>query len=667
MRSISSSLLSAASRWGGEPTCLATVHNRRLRWSRIVNLGAGNTAPCAMCHHNGALYRVCSDSAGWILWQKISDPENGNWAAWNVIKYDGVAYSDVAIAADPANSGYLRILYVRSDGANVKASYSESTDDGATWSSTADLSAGHSTPLYLAADHTYALLQHDATVGLYSAAWGGGWTSLGTAASGIGTRHGVGLAHNPDDATLYAAMCYDGVLTWRVYDLTTSSWGALVSLDPAEQAAPADMQPHEPAMAYVGCDNRLAAIAFIDSNGGSPATWDQPVVRLTLDAVHFGDEVALDMQTTLSNHHRVSLAYDASTRTLYAANEGQVCRSRLYDATDEQMVLQSGLCLRYRYRKEGHRPARAELLLLDPDGELKTFGQADEVAEAIQPLAELSIARGYRTGAGLERVALPRLYITQAAYRTGVGDSDPAGTLEIAATDALGLLDLWSPQRYLIWYNKTVAWLLAELCGRVGLRSVVDGSSIWSKQLASFTLAPTRTLRQGVGDLLRLAGGVAYVDANDKVHAIDLANYSPSAQPTIGAQNEILQGIWGAGIPRPTSVLVSSESVAGHRENRSDGMALGLRLHLTLEDQRLADTAMAENAAEAVVELGHGGLAVGRAIIPLRPDLELWDVAKVRSDTALLPLDSERLVVALEEEYAPARGRCQMVLTLAEW
>lgn len=50
-----------------------------------------------------------------------------------------------------------------------------------------------------------------------------------------------------------------------------------------------------------------------------------------------------------------------------------------------------------------------------------------------------------------------------------------------------------------------------------------------------------------------------------------------------------------------------------------------------------------------------------------RPDVELWDAARLRTDPEVLTADTERLVVGLRERCEPRANRCESTLTLKEW
>ena len=94
-------------------------------------------------------------------------------------------------------------------------------------------------------------------------------------------------------------------------------------------------------------------------------------------------------------------------------------------------------------------------------------------------------------------------------------------------------------------------------------------------------------------------------------------------------------------------------------------MWLGLRMHRSLFDGRFPDGATATNAAATLSDLAAATWRADTCTLSLRPEIELWDVAKLRTDTTIIPIDEERLVSAIIEEYVPERGTCHTHLTLA--
>ena len=293
-------------------------------------------------------------------------------------------------------------------------------------------------------------------------------------------------------------------------------------------------------------------------------------------------------------------------------------------------------------------------------------GAYDQLPSCILPLASLILERGYVTwsppgssGDGAERVALDPHYLVSATLtegpRSGRGQG---GKLILEAVDGWGLLALWHPGEPLTWTNRAVAWLLKEICARVGLDYADCGASSFSYTPATFTLLPTQSGAEAVRELLKLAGGVGWFQEDGAFYAVELYSYDPLDRVEIGAEGEVLQGAYGLRAYKGTSFRVYGQGAASASELGAESMELGLRLMRSHEDYRLTTADSTQALQDYLWTRGRISGRKELLTIPLRPEVELWDIAQLTVNAEIIPpSDCLRRVVGIGEEYDAGRGR----------
>jgi hypothetical protein len=534
----------------------------------------------------------------------------------------------------------------------------------------------------VAADGAFAFYTRDGRVAVRKAPLDGGWGAenvWGEAGPYLDPR-GIGAALDIDTGRLYLAVAADGKVRGGTLDAATGAWTGPISIAPGGDAAVTGASMvAEPAVEVVG-DRHL--VSWIDRFEGSPA-WVQPVVAVSGDGAkctsfrHYGEEVALAFEA--ETHRRVALAYDPPAGIVYAANERCVARHAFYrhDAASHHLA---GLpVIRYR-RATGEWGSRLRVEVPNPAGAYDGLGREGAPAEPVRPLSTIILWRGYITAQGTEAVALDPHYIVAARTVQGVRrcgteygaasfypTSGEVGRMVIDAVDGWGLLDLWRTQEPLTWDDVTIAWLLDAMCARVGLR-FATADAAYGRVVSRFTATMSATAADACRRLLRLAGGVVRFEADGTMRGLSLAGHAPSPAD-VGLGGEIVYGAFGPGLPRGTSFRVYGDPASGAAtagEVSYLSMGLGLRMHVHHLDYGLADAAMAMTVRDALWLRAHMAQRRERVTVPLRPELELWDRARLYpSGSAILPGDRERRLVAISEEWDALRGRYLSRLALA--
>ena len=159
-------------------------------------------------------------------------------------------------------------------------------------------------------------------------------------------------------------------------------------------------------------------------------------------------------------------------------------------------------------------------------------------------------------------------------------------------------------------------------------------------------------------ELLTLAGGVGWFLEEGTFYAVELYGYDPLERVEIGGEGEVLQGAYSSRAYEGTSFRVYGQGAASASELGAESMALGLRLMRSHEDYRLATAASTQALQNCLWTRGRISGRKEVVTIPLRPEIELWDIAQLTVNPAIIPLsDCLRRVVEIEEEYGAERGR----------
>lgn len=636
MRPISPTLLTAAKSLCGKPSVIARLHDQRLRWE-LLHWEDGSSRWTDMVAQGTVIHRVRSDGSGNIQTARVSDPNvQAQWTSWTTRTGEGIANSDVGIGLSGST---LRLVYVKS-GYDVRTM--ASTDEGHSWSAAETVVSGLEAAPYIATTNETVFVLASGQVRLYTRS-AGSWGLRSTLGGlTLSSPQGLAACYDARAGAYRVVIAGDGRIYVTSCDGSTYGWDMPLQIAPGGTGAVASASAlRGPCVIQAHGDYILT---WIDEFAGSNASWVQPVVLRSSDWVHFGQEVALNIWGDIER--RVALAHVTSTRTLYAANERCICRASLYAAEDEGQNLVGLPVSAYERRTdEGGSRLRVQIPNIG--------GAYIPLPGCVKPLATLVLERGYATEAGEERLALNPHYLLAATLTEG----REGGQLILEAVDGWGLLSLWRPGEPLTWTNRSVRWLLAEVCARVGLSYADHGSNSFSYAPATFTILPDQNGAEAVRELLKLAGGVGRFLEPGTLYAAELYSYAPLERIEIGDAGEILQGAYGLRAYEGTSFRVFGQGVASASELGVESMELGLRLMRNHEDYRLTSTASAQTVQNDLWTRGRISGRRERLTLPLRPEVELWDIARLTVNPQLIPpSDSLRRVVGITETYDALRA-----------
>ena len=385
--------------------------------------------------------------------------------------------------------------------------------------------------------------------------------------------------------------------------------------------------------------------------------------------LHYGDEVALVLYA--ATDRKLCLAYDAKSRTLYAGNETSVCCATLYDASDSAQNIEDLPIVAYHRDTGGHHGpsghlgpsagwSRLDLEIHDPDRTYKAIGRAGEDGEAVQPLAEVIVSRGYVVAGAEESEDLDPHYIVEARYTHGRGP----GRLLLQALDGWGLLDQWRPVMPIVYEGRSARDILEDLAAKVGLAYDDTATSALGRTLSEFRVLPSQTAASAISSLLTLCGCAALFQEDGTLYAVELYSYAPNAV-TVGTEGQITRGEFSQTAREPNSFHVLGDGVAAADLQPTANMALGLRVHRRIVDHRYTSSGQATDRTNALYTQATLGRRRDQVTVPLRPDLELWDRVQLTDHGGIIPDDDNvRRVVRIRELWRARAGRLETYLTL---
>jgi len=645
MRTMSATLLAATTSGRGRPWVSLDVEDHRSRWSRHVS-GAASTRRTDLGLMDGDLVRV-SLVGSQIRWARLTDPSSpSQWpGTWQAIAGDADGSEDVTLAVYSATRA--SVFYARNTGHLARV---DTADGGVTWGASEACCAWDYTPVWVAADGVVCAWSRPGEIRLATTRDDLGnpaWVAnvLYGGAGPFVHCHGLALCRDhADPTTYYLVSAIEGALLITTYHQPSQIFGRTYQIIPPGTAGAASTsQVREPSVTSTA-DGLY--VTYIDKVGvGDLAHWEQVAALHTRHYPHFARVALLDMGQ--STPARAALACHAEA--VYAACENNACRSLYY--LPDRMGLNTRNLMPAAYTVRTTEQSSTVTIVLPNVGHAyDAAGQSGTPYEALRPGATLLLHRGYVTTSGPEAITLAPHTVTEVRLHAG----RERNVLQLFAVGALDLLRAQHLADVCQWRDETIRHLLAQVCGMAGLSYADGGEDALGATLDEFVLRPVDTLAGGMRALLGLAAAVAYVDASGALQARVLSDYAPDAV-TLGQGGELLQREVIARAPELVASAVYGDGAAASSAADTHTMDTGLLLTGQRVDYRATTHDLAATLAEYAANRATMARQAVRFLLPVRPDLEMWD--RVELDT-----DDVRRVVALEERYDARRGLYQTTL-----
>ncbi len=652
-RTISADLLAAAQSLRARPTLSADIIDKRLRWTLPISNGINSDNPTDLAYHTNKALRVRIGAAGAVYSQVITTlATDAEWDSWTTEEATGIAtnYGDCAIAAYSATQWI--IYFAAPNGGNFGVGMIYSSDSGANWSAAALILSGLAVEPRVAAHYKTLVVQESGNVDAYDMTWAAPPTF--SAARGLGgytatNEYGVACGGRQIPVALYHILvAHDGLIQYTSY--TSPTWTALRNIYPSGSLATTAPSGAKHAHPAITANGTTLLASWLEDYDHSPSAWNLTVTHVSLDTgLHFGQECSQSMHHGTA--YRAGLCYVPSEHAFYCAIERQTAKAIAYDASDANSNHTALPVLSYRRTTHAQGTSRLEVRIHEPAAAYQLDGLADP--HPVHPLAWVIVNRGWN---GTTEALDPHYLV--ASRRT---EYKKGGVLELECLDTWGILERWSPHRTITWSGDSIAWLCAEICAQVGIRWDFDGDAAWFRTITTFVIRPTETGATAMRALIRLAGGVTRTTEAGKLYGINLVAHTQT-EPTIGNLSEILEASLGTTLWSATTVRHIGDGQADYIENANDAMELGMRLNMTVFDRREDTSLIVQEAATRDLLLAHASGRSDLVTVPLRPDLELWDLILLAASGVGPP---KRMITGITEVADIQHMRLESRLTLS--
>lgn len=647
MRTINAGVLGASQGFKVRPALRVTVQSDRARWADLHDIEDLSDRPTACRLYGGEGWRARLNLTGGVAFAALDDlDDEDQWdsAAFSTIVAASTCDYPSDVAIERLGAGLLRIGYVDASG---EVFVIESSDGGDNWGSAVSVVAtGGAARIALAGP--WILVQLGEIVA-YSKSFGGAvsgtsYTLQDAEAADweCSTNGGITAAYH-SAISAYAVLFCDG----GVYRATLTAAGVWsvpeLTYPGGEQIPPADAGCHSPSMAS---DGTWIHATWVDAYSTAVGGFERANVRASRDGVHWGLECGLGLDVT--SHRVYPVAYDADTGRLLVSCEYKVLEGHRYDAGDTSSYIVSEDVIEYTSARLGQSIGRVHVELIDRAGAWRPIGQG-AVGEPVDILSTLHVSRGWTVGGTTYWYRAVPWYITETNRHEGM----TPGVVEIDGTDSWGLVGMFYPQMVLQYEDRSVLWLIEEVCAKLGLAVEEDGDSGWDEIVDRFVWNPTVSARAVLLQLLAMGGGVGRFDEEGTLQVAVWPVSTPSP-PEIGP-SEIMRGGLGLGNIEGTITGVRGSEHQGWAESGASGRRLGLRLGRARVAWYASSQALVDAMAAVTAALDIASGYWDTVDVPMRADLEVFDGVLLDAPGFAAPV--ARVVMGIEEEWRAQQGR----------
>jgi hypothetical protein len=628
-----------------KPLVRLTVRDKQWRWYYLLGSGETCTLQTAAARTSGGAWVRARISGGKLQTQRITDPTSAaQWAAWTDRLASG-AQTDCAVGGDPADAS-VRAYVIHKSGSTYTLKAYLSADGGASWGAAEDIATGTLAITSCAAPNTTstrAAAVVDGAIKIYAYS-GGAWALVTTSSATTVTDYGI--AHDYRSSTDYIlwASTTGGDAYLRTLTYASATWSAVKVLAPLTTPA-ATQIPKWPALCYTG--DRWAA-CYLDTFAGS-LTYQTPTVVWSADFDHWSNPCHLDVGATAV---RVNLHGEASY--IAATCDLTSLRAKLYATSDSTKYLVNYTRVVSATRDEAEDYSHLAVKLQD-DGTLD--------AGPLKPYAEVLLQVGYTTSAGAELVSQAAYHVT-AAYKL-TRDPKTHADHELQAVDGTDILRKYTWPDTMLWTNRTLRWLLAEMLLRsAGFSATDDAHAAWEYTLPAFTVMRGTNALAAVSRILRLAAARGRWKPDGSLYAFVAHAQTLTTAWSVGGEARRVR--FAAGRPGETLARVTGQGTyAGQAQNPTLSQETGRAQAALWETDNVISDAHAAHAAAGLVDRGCAEATAAEVLINVVPGLELWDLVDVTDASQGLSAELMR-VIRIQQQVGPAKASWDMLLTLED-
>lgn len=639
VRTLDSSLPAALNSATRRPAITLTVEDHIVHYGLYQNPGTPDAWNDVCIASDNSIVRVQVTRGGSAFaqafqFQRITDPTQASqWAIWTTFSgASGNMFQDGGCAISN-NGGVLRAFAQRGTGGNDLWVWT-SNNNGVTWSGPVTVLSppgGALTKGITSAGASDVFFLYDVAGGeaMGFCQYSGSWSALNTwPLAPIASGSGLAATWNAAGWTIVYS---DG---YTLYSITlnnaATTWTAGLPIAPATSTAIGRVAPR---ISFADGIYTLICVE-VDTGALTGTVYSYPRLRQSADLVHWSNGMIL---------HDLTCSYGAVAFKLPTPNTGSA-GSRYYiasvtqvysapafqSANPAQYLDASAAVLSYQRHEQAGKPARLEVLIDNAHGVYNSLVTAGGSYQPIGLNASLVLSEGYKTGTpptSSDVVKVGTYHLEQIHFVR----SPQENHLLLVGFDLTRNLDLVSRYQN-TYYNQTLGYLVAEICARGGLFSIVlPSTSQISQVVQNFVLQAGQTYRHALDELCETYGLAYFLDQNEVLQFRELSSGDPSVW---NYQPEIELVSFGSNDARANHIIVSGKPPATGNagaltiaETYDDAHLhlVGVERLLHHVDPKLTSTAQCAQKASFLLMQEARSQALHTVTVPLNPALQLFD------------------------------------------
>ena len=596
---------------------------------------------------DGSLVRARTENSTEKLYvQRVVNPdESSDYSQWTFMS-DAAREAAICLCG---RGSQVFLFYVDS-GNNKTLQYSESTDNGASWSAEKTaLTPSQNMVLWVAAgvnpSGKVALFYGaDNEVIYITVRTGSTWSNpqAWPYSSNVTTLKGISCAYGIDwNLVVCGKAPTNEFKVWTtIYgdggDVTSDTWSSLKELTLAESNA--NVEFSHPFLANID----TFRLFFLEKFTGT-ASYERPIWSFTPPNALYLDSLWREpVPFNLTTSYGLAIAGNGSN--LWLSTSSGVWRGPLTSSLDlTEDILEADVL-------EAPFDGRAVLVLRNDDGKYNSPGTG--AIAALRKGSRLRLSPGYVTSQGSESSPGPAFWVQDLEHRS----FDGGALLVLHLEDAWSILRRWRARRQYNWDlgDTSVKDIVAFILARAGLElSIISSSDTLTTHLPAFTIHPSsdgaqalRRIMDSVPDVILFQGATAAIKYLQDTDPVD---YS------YGTDHPSLRGSYASAASRYNRIQTYGNGIMAEAFSWPDLDMVTDRL-LQVHDMNLDTQQKAQERSDSLLESEERTVLTGSAEVPVNCGQELYDLVEVTDGRCGLSA-AKRRIIGINLRYSRSPGR----------
>ncbi|HEY4384667.1 MAG TPA: hypothetical protein VGN34_09365, partial [Ktedonobacteraceae bacterium] len=366
-------------------------------------------------------------------------------------------------------------------------------------------------------------------------------------------------------------------------------------------------------------------------------TYQYPRIRQSYDLEHWSNGlIAHDISTALYGAYTLQLPAFNTVGGTFLITQPIIQLARNFNASVSANTLNlSNAVLSYQRTEHLGRPGKIELLIDNAGGALNSSVGTSTTYLPIGHNVTIIVKEGYKTGTpptSVEQLTTGRYRLNKIQFLR----SPQENAIRLTGFDLTRNLDIIN--RFQNTYtNKSLSWLLTEICARAGFfHLVIPGTSQVSNTIDLFILQSGQSYRQALDELCNTYSLEYFMDENETLIFAELQNTDPVRW---SYQNEILLLTYGSDDLHGNHIIVTGKPktgaiyigimTTGEAYDDLNAHLVGLERVVHHVDPKLTTVAQCQSKANFLLLQEQRAASEHTITVPCNPALQLLDVITV--------------------------------------